>query len=193
VDDEVVRVGVGLEVVAPELPGPRVEDGDVVPFLAAEPDATIPGDGGIARARVLPRHLPLANPDGVEWCGCGGAPRAAVEGGRGRGAFGRLEHERREGERGDGGRSEHDDLEREGIGRGWWPAGATVRSATGGNWRPGDRPFNLPHHPTGREAGMSAVRLFVYGSLRRNAQAAPHPLLADATFLGPATVPGTLY
>lgn len=40
---------------------------------------------------------------------------------------------------------------------------------------------------------MSAVRLFVYGSLRRNAQAAPHPLLSDATFLGSATVPGTLY
>lgn len=40
---------------------------------------------------------------------------------------------------------------------------------------------------------MSAVRLFVYGSLRRNAEGGSHPLLADAGFLGPATVPGTLY
>lgn len=40
---------------------------------------------------------------------------------------------------------------------------------------------------------MSAVRLFVYGSLRRNAEEARHPLLADAVFLGPATVRGLLY
>lgn len=40
---------------------------------------------------------------------------------------------------------------------------------------------------------MSAVRLFVYGSLRRNAELAVHPLLAGARFLGAATMPGTLY
>jgi gamma-glutamylcyclotransferase (GGCT)/AIG2-like uncharacterized protein YtfP len=40
---------------------------------------------------------------------------------------------------------------------------------------------------------MSAVRLFVYGSLRRNAEGTSHPLLADATCLGAATVSGTLY
>lgn len=40
---------------------------------------------------------------------------------------------------------------------------------------------------------MSAVRLFVYGSLRRNAESATHPFLTGANFLGPATVAGTLY
>jgi gamma-glutamylcyclotransferase (GGCT)/AIG2-like uncharacterized protein YtfP len=40
---------------------------------------------------------------------------------------------------------------------------------------------------------MSAVRLFVYGSLRRDAEGRPHPLLADAIHLGAATVPGALY
>ncbi|HEX4931666.1 MAG TPA: gamma-glutamylcyclotransferase family protein [Gemmatimonadaceae bacterium] len=40
---------------------------------------------------------------------------------------------------------------------------------------------------------MSAVRLFVYGSLRRDSEGKTHPLLADALFLGPATVAGALY
>jgi gamma-glutamylcyclotransferase (GGCT)/AIG2-like uncharacterized protein YtfP len=40
---------------------------------------------------------------------------------------------------------------------------------------------------------MSAVRLFVYGSLRRNAEQVAHPLLVDAAFVGGATVAGTLY
>lgn len=40
---------------------------------------------------------------------------------------------------------------------------------------------------------MSSVRLFVYGSLRRNAEQVAHPLLVDAAFLGRATVAGTLY
>lgn len=40
---------------------------------------------------------------------------------------------------------------------------------------------------------MSAVWLFVYGSLRRDADGGQHPLLAAATFAGPATVAGTLY
>ena len=40
---------------------------------------------------------------------------------------------------------------------------------------------------------MSAVRLFVYGSLRRDRAGASHPLLADATFLGAASVVGALY
>lgn len=40
---------------------------------------------------------------------------------------------------------------------------------------------------------MSAVRLFVYGSLRRNAEGRSHPLLAGATYLGAAAVRGSLY
>jgi len=40
---------------------------------------------------------------------------------------------------------------------------------------------------------MSAVRLFVYGSLRRDAEGRSHPLLAGATYLGAAVVRGTLY
>lgn len=40
---------------------------------------------------------------------------------------------------------------------------------------------------------MSAVRMFVYGSLRRDADGKVHPLLADALFLGAATVSGALY
>lgn len=40
---------------------------------------------------------------------------------------------------------------------------------------------------------MSAVTIFVYGSLRRDASGAPHPLLRDATFVASATVQGTLY
>lgn len=35
--------------------------------------------------------------------------------------------------------------------------------------------------------------LFVYGSLRRNADGAPHPLLREGRFLTAATVPGVLY
>ncbi len=37
------------------------------------------------------------------------------------------------------------------------------------------------------------MRLFVYGSLRRDAEGRSHPLLADATCLGAATVRGALY
>lgn len=40
---------------------------------------------------------------------------------------------------------------------------------------------------------MSAVWLFVYGSLRRDAAGNHHPLLAQARFVGHATVPGALY
>jgi gamma-glutamylcyclotransferase (GGCT)/AIG2-like uncharacterized protein YtfP len=40
---------------------------------------------------------------------------------------------------------------------------------------------------------MSAVRIFVYGSLRRDATGTAHPLLRDARFLGAATVRGQLY
>lgn len=40
---------------------------------------------------------------------------------------------------------------------------------------------------------MSAVWLFVYGSLRRDAGGGQHPLLAQARFAGPATVSGVLY
>lgn len=40
---------------------------------------------------------------------------------------------------------------------------------------------------------MMATGLFVYGSLRRNATGAHHPLLAAARCLGRATVEGTLY
>lgn len=40
---------------------------------------------------------------------------------------------------------------------------------------------------------MSAVRLYVYGSLRRDADGRQHPLLAGATYLGAATVRGALY
>ena len=40
---------------------------------------------------------------------------------------------------------------------------------------------------------MSAVRLFVYGSLRRDAEGMSHPLLADARCLGAATVAGALF
>jgi gamma-glutamylcyclotransferase (GGCT)/AIG2-like uncharacterized protein YtfP len=40
---------------------------------------------------------------------------------------------------------------------------------------------------------MSSVRLFVYGSLRRNADGVAHPLLVDAIYLGVATVGGSLY
>lgn len=40
---------------------------------------------------------------------------------------------------------------------------------------------------------MSAVRLFVYGSLRRDGDGKAHPLLAEAAFLGAATVAGVLY
>lgn len=40
---------------------------------------------------------------------------------------------------------------------------------------------------------MSVVRLFVYGSLRRDREGQSHPLLADATFLGAASVAGALY
>jgi gamma-glutamylcyclotransferase (GGCT)/AIG2-like uncharacterized protein YtfP len=40
---------------------------------------------------------------------------------------------------------------------------------------------------------MSAVRLFVYGSLRRDAEGRAHPLLAGATYLGAAAVRGALY
>ena len=40
---------------------------------------------------------------------------------------------------------------------------------------------------------MSAVRLFVYGSLRRDSEGKSHPLLASARYLGAATVDGALY
>ena len=40
---------------------------------------------------------------------------------------------------------------------------------------------------------MSAVRLFVYGSLKRDAGGTSHPLLAKATYLGATTVCGLLY
>jgi len=40
---------------------------------------------------------------------------------------------------------------------------------------------------------MSAVRLFVYGSLRRDAKGKSHPLLEAATCLGNASVQGILY
>lgn len=40
---------------------------------------------------------------------------------------------------------------------------------------------------------MSAVTIFVYGSLRRDASGASHPLLRDARFVASATVAGTLY
>lgn len=40
---------------------------------------------------------------------------------------------------------------------------------------------------------MSAVTIFVYGSLRRDASGSPHPLLKRARFIAPATVRGTLY
>lgn len=37
------------------------------------------------------------------------------------------------------------------------------------------------------------MRLFVYGSLRRNTCGQPHPLLVDAVHEGPATIRGRLY
>lgn len=40
---------------------------------------------------------------------------------------------------------------------------------------------------------MSAVRLFVYGSLRRDAKGKSHPLLEAVTYLGDARVQGVLY
>ncbi len=40
---------------------------------------------------------------------------------------------------------------------------------------------------------MSAIWLFVYGSLRRDGAGCHHPLLAQARFAGAATVPGILY
>jgi gamma-glutamylcyclotransferase (GGCT)/AIG2-like uncharacterized protein YtfP len=40
---------------------------------------------------------------------------------------------------------------------------------------------------------MSAVWLFVYGSLRRDAAGSLHPLLSHARFAGAATVSGVLY
>lgn len=54
-------------------------------------------------------------------------------------------------------------------------------------------PLDRGTTPGRREATMTPTRLFVYGSLRRNATGAHHPLLGAARLLGAATVEGALY
>src|SRR5205085_544842 len=61
VDDEVVGIGAGFDLVAPELSGGGIEIGDVVALLTNEPHPSLRVEVGIARPRVLPRHLPLCD------------------------------------------------------------------------------------------------------------------------------------
>ena len=74
VHDEVVRARPLVQLVPLELPGPGVEVGQVIADLANEPDTILVVHVRIAWPRVLPRHRPLGNLDGlrsVNRCGTG--------------------------------------------------------------------------------------------------------------------------
>src|SRR6184192_2824158 len=71
IDDEIVRIGPGVDLIALELATHGIERRDIVPHLANEPNAPLLIDEWVARRGPLPRHLPLLHRVRVDVEGAG--------------------------------------------------------------------------------------------------------------------------